>query len=144
MRDNRKGRPGGLNARAIRSALRAVNIMLAVVFVGARFREAVVTPSDNGGIDPHTGGEEQVLIGAGDIATCTRTTDDATADLVDSLLVEHPDALVFTAGDNVYEDGTAQEYAQCYEPSWGRFKDRTWATIGNHEYNLGNADPTFD
>jgi PKD repeat protein len=90
------------------------------------------------------GGSGQVLIGAGDIATCENTRDDQTAALVDSLLVEHPDALVFTAGDNVYQNGTAQEYAECYEPSWGRFKDRTWATIGNHEYDLGNADPTFD
>jgi hypothetical protein len=86
----------------------------------------------------------QVLIGAGDIADCTDSGDEQTADLVDSLLVEHPGALVFTAGDNSYEDGTAEEYARCYEPSWGRFKDRTWATTGNHDYDLGNADPTFD
>ncbi len=85
-----------------------------------------------------------MLIGAGDIASCASTGDEETAALVDSLLVEHPDALVFTAGDNVYQNGTAQEYAECYEPGWGRFKDRTWATIGNHEYYLGNADPTFD
>ncbi|MGD8868680.1 MAG: PKD domain-containing protein, partial [Gemmatimonadales bacterium] len=90
------------------------------------------------------GGAAQVFIGAGDMASCSNTHDEDTADLIDSVLAADPDALAFTAGDNVYEDGTAQEYAQCYEPSWGRFKDRTWATIGNHEYNLGNADPTFD
>ena len=87
----------------------------------------------------------QVLIGAGDIhASCSSTADEETADLVDSLLVEYPDALVFTAGDNVEQYGSAEEYAQCYEPSWGRFKDRTWATLGNHDYELGNAEPSFD
>lgn len=86
----------------------------------------------------------EVFIGAGDIAYCAEERDEATAEVVDSLLRLYPDAAVFTAGDNVYEDGTAQEYANCYQPSWGRFHDRTWATIGNHEYQLGNADPTFD
>jgi PKD repeat protein len=85
-----------------------------------------------------------VLIGAGDIASCERIDDELTADIVDSLLLVHPNATVFTAGDNVYPDGTPQEYTDCYEPSWGRFKDRTWATLGNHEYGLGNADASFD
>jgi PKD repeat protein len=85
-----------------------------------------------------------VLIGAGDIAGCDKIGDEQTADLIDSLLVEHPDGTVFTAGDNVYPDGTAQDYADCYEPSWGRFKHRTWATLGNHDYGTGNADASFD
>jgi hypothetical protein len=84
-----------------------------------------------------------LLIGAGDIAGCDKDGDEQTADLIDSLLIEHPDATVFTAGDNVYPDGTAQEYTDCYEPSWGRFKDRTWAALGNHEYGTGNADASF-
>jgi hypothetical protein len=116
---------------------------IAVVMVTACTRKLPTAPEQSGG--------GQVLIGAGDIASCASTGDEETAALVDSLLVEHPDALVFTAGDNVYQNGTAQEYAECYEPGWGRFKDRTWATIGNHEYYLGNheyylgnADPTFD
>lgn len=86
----------------------------------------------------------EVFIGAGDIAYCGGPGDDETAIIVDSLLQAYPEARVFTAGDNVYPNGTAQEYADCYQPTWGRFKDRTWATIGNHEYDLGNANPTFD
>ncbi len=116
--------------------LLAVNTTVAAGFVAACLQ---TLPSG-----PEQSGISQVLIGAGDIASCASTGDEATAALVDSLLGEHPDALVFTAGDNVYQDGTAEEYAQCYEPSWGRFKYRTWATIGNHEYYLGDAEPTFD
>ncbi len=52
-------------------------------------------------------GTEQVWIGAGDIATCVNDYDEGTAQIIDSLLIEHPDATVFTAGDNVYDDGTA-------------------------------------
>lgn len=87
---------------------------------------------------------EYVWIGAGDIADCGRTNDERVADVIGSLLLADPSAEVFTAGDNVYDNGTAQEYRDCYEPNWGRFKDRTWASLGNHEYNTGSADASFD
>jgi hypothetical protein len=58
----------------------------------------------------------------------------ATAALLDSI----PGA-VFTAGDNVYMSGTASEYRNCYEPTWGRHKSRTRPTAGNHDYVTGGA-----
>jgi hypothetical protein len=74
---------------------------------------------------------DPVLIGAGDIASCSSSGDEATADLLDGL-----SGTVFTLGDNAYESATAAEYANCYDPSWGRHKARTMPTVGNHEYNL--------
>jgi hypothetical protein len=71
------------------------------------------------------------LVGAGDIASCLIDTDEATAELVERLGGD-----VFTLGDNVYPDGTAQDFSDCYEPTWGRFKDRTRPVIGNHEYGV--------
>jgi hypothetical protein len=79
------------------------------------------------------------LVGAGDIADCDTPWDEATADLLDAI-----PGIVFTAGDNVYEDGTAQEYADCYGPSWGRHKDLTYPAIGNHEYHASNGAPHFE
>jgi hypothetical protein len=79
------------------------------------------------------------LVGAGDIADCATQWDEATADLLDAI-----PGTVFTAGDNVYEDGTAEEYADCYGPSWGRHKDRTYPAIGNHEYHALNGAPHFE
>ena len=69
-----------------------------------------------------------VLVGAGDIADCGSTHDEATAALVETL-----PGIVFTAGDNAYETGSAAEYRKCYDPSWGRFRDRTRPAIGNHD-----------
>jgi len=46
---------------------------------------------------------------------------------------------VATLGDNVYESGSASEYANCYNPSWGRHKGRTHPAPGNHEYNTSGA-----
>jgi len=46
---------------------------------------------------------------------------------------------VAVLGDNVYESGSATEYANCYNPSWGRHKARTKPSVGNHEYQTLNA-----
>ena len=79
-----------------------------------------------------------VLLAAGDIAECPRQGDEATAALLDTLT-----GAVAVLGDNVYERGTAEEYARCYDPSWGRHKARTRPTPGNHEYATPNAAPYY-
>jgi acid phosphatase type 7 len=81
---------------------------------------------------------DPVLVGAGDIATCESQGDEATAKLLDNMR-----GTVITLGDNVYENGTATEFANCYGPSWGRHKDRTKPAAGNHEYNTLGASGYF-
>jgi acid phosphatase type 7 len=77
---------------------------------------------------------DPVLVGAGDIASCSSSGDEATAALLDDIA-----GTVYLLGDNVYDSGTATEYTNCYAPSWGRHKARTRPTPGNHEYNTANA-----
>jgi Concanavalin A-like lectin/glucanases superfamily/Bacterial Ig-like domain len=77
------------------------------------------------------------LAGAGDIGDCEGPGDDSTANVLDGF----PNATVFTLGDNAYERGTPDEYANCYAPTWGRFKARTKPALGDHDYGDG-ADPT--
>jgi acid phosphatase type 7 len=79
-----------------------------------------------------------VLVGAGDIASCAYTTDTATAKLLDNI-----SGTVFTAGDNVYTNGTYTQYKDCYGPTWGRHKSRTKPSPGNHEYNTSRAAGYF-
>src|SRR4051812_32297274 len=62
-----------------------------------------------------------VVVAAGDIADCHREGDEATARLVGGF----DDSTVLTLGDNVYPDGSAEDFEECYEPTWGRFKART-------------------
>lgn len=86
--------------------------------------------------NPNTG----VLVGAGDIADCKPTSgDEATAALLDSI-----PGVVFTAGDNAYRNGSADDFANCYEPTWGRHKWRTYPVVGNHEYKTPGASAYFD
>jgi hypothetical protein len=79
------------------------------------------TPSGSAG-DP-------VLVGAGDIADCAADGDEATAALLDGI-----PGTVFTAGDNAYERGTPDQFRECYEPTWGRHRDRTRPAPGNHDW----------
>jgi Calcineurin-like phosphoesterase len=81
---------------------------------------------------------DPVFVGAGDIASCSRTQDEATARLLDAI-----GGVVFAAGDNVYEKGTATEYSRCYGPTWGRHKARTRPVPGNHEYETAGASGYF-
>ena len=86
-----------------------------------------------------------VILAAGDIADCGRLNrDELTAQVLDQAVAATPTAIVFTLGDNAYPTGSAEDYANCYHPTWGRHKDRTYAALGNHEYELGNAEPTWD
>jgi hypothetical protein len=74
-----------------------------------------------------------VLVGAGDIASC-KYPEGARAT---AKLIEQTPGTVFAAGDLAYEHGSAAEFKNCYDATWGRFKDRTRPALGNHEY----ADP---
>ncbi len=78
------------------------------------------------------------LSGAGDIAKCGVDGDEATAKLLDKL-----PGTIFTAGDDAYLQGTDEQFQDCYDPTWGRHKDRTKPTAGNHEYYTPNASGYF-
>jgi hypothetical protein len=90
-------------------------------------------------------GAPVVLVGAGDIASCSSQGDDATARLLDDLVRGggSQSVIVFTAGDNAYSDGTPEEFDRCYHPTWGRHKARTRPAPGNHDYETSGASGYF-
>ncbi len=71
-----------------------------------------------------------VLVGAGDIAGCSSLAGAAAT----AKLIEQIPGTVFVAGDLAYNRGTAEEFSECYDTTWGKFKDRTRPAPGNHEY----------
>jgi 3',5'-cyclic AMP phosphodiesterase CpdA len=78
------------------------------------------------------------LVAAGDVASCRSDGDEQTAALVERL-----PGTVAVLGDAVYEDGSDEEFASCYAPSWGRFLARTRPAPGNHEYRTPAAAGYF-
>jgi hypothetical protein len=96
---------------------------------------AAASPAGDG--TPSAVTDSVVLVVAGDMhANCKSGNQSrATAALVEQ---RFPGARVIVVGDNAGKHGTAAEY-QCFDQAWGRFKDRTWAVIGNHELNQDTA-----
>lgn len=93
----------------------------------------------------------KVMIGAGDIAKCDDSGDEATARLVDSVLQANEAAkvetVVFTLGDHAYPEASDSYLAQCFTPSWGDPKKRIMKvirpSIGNHDYRADRAAPSY-
>jgi len=81
-----------------------------------------------------------VLIGAGDIGYCDGDGPKQTAALIE----QYPEATVFSLGDNVYNEGTMAEFQNCFDPFWGRFKDRIHPVPGNHEYLTDNGQAYYE
>jgi hypothetical protein len=93
-------------------------------------------PKDRAKAQPSSSpAEDAVLVGAGDIATCGELAGaEATAQLIDKV-----PGTVFAVGDLAYPDGSDEQFADCYGPTWGRFKERTRPAPGNHEYHSNGA-----
>lgn len=82
---------------------------------------------------------DPVLVGAGDIASCDDLAGaEATAKLIDKI-----PGTVFAVGDLAYPDGSEEQFANCYTPTWGRFKARTRPAPGNHEYHKGGGASAY-
>jgi acid phosphatase type 7 len=87
--------------------------------------------------------QEAVLVGAGDIAQCFRRPASGSIAAKTAALIEQIPGTVFAVGDLAYQDGDEEEFKDCYDPTWGRFKARTLAAAGNVEYQSMNAAPYF-
>lgn len=83
--------------------------------------------------------DDPVFVGAGDIGDCNKDDDSATSALLDDI-----PGTVFTLGDNAYPDGSAAAYEDCYDPTWGRHKQRTRPIPGNHDYHTKGASAYLD
>jgi alkaline phosphatase len=79
-----------------------------------------------------------ILLAAGDIADCSSNGARLTAELIERL-----PGTVAALGDAAYPNGSASDFARCYDPTWGRFKNRTRPATGNHEYRTAGAGAYF-
>jgi hypothetical protein len=108
--------------------------MLIGTILGLLLHLPVPSPS------PGTAGKDPVLLAAGDVAACKDLTG---AKATSAILGAYPSATIAVLGDLAYGDGTAQEFNECYGPTWGRFKDRTRPAPGNHDYHTPHAEAYY-
>lgn len=71
---------------------------------------------------------QEVVWAVGDAADGSQ---EATA-MASQIIADQPDAFIYL-GD-VYPNGTAQDFAERYDPLYGPLKGITWPTPGNHEW----------
>jgi hypothetical protein len=106
-------------------------------------RSATANPSlgSPGAASPTATSEPSVvLMGAGDIC---RIAGIRSAARTAALVKAEPSARVFTLGDNSNEFGTAEEFTECYDRTWGAFKDRTRPAAGNHDLLTADGAPYY-
>ena len=129
------------------NALRAIQFGLLATLVGA----AVVACGGGGNNTAPTQLQANAktsweLMTAGDIAQCvpgfaSDSKAEKTAQLIERQLAgAGSNSNVLTLGDNAYLAGAMLGYSDCYQKTWGRFIDKTFAIAGNHDYENGNSN----
>lgn len=72
--------------------------------------------------------DSAVVLAAGDIATCQRGARET------GRILDETPGRILVPGDVAYASRRHKNpYRDCYEPAWGRFKDRTYPVPGNHD-----------
>ena len=130
-----------------RRAVVGAHLVVSLLLAGCGGSSSPTAPSQpsspGGGGSGGAGGPSitppEVLVGAGDIAVCGEPGAERTARLLDAI-----PGTVMALGDLAYHDGSDQNFRDCYGPTWGRHRGRTWPVPGNHEYHSANATPYFN
>jgi hypothetical protein len=119
------------------------SILFVLISTGTALAQTNKNSHDKKAAKPYT------VFVAGDIADCRKTeaADSAaekTAKLIDAGITQDKNALVITLGDNTYPIGKPEEFSNCYDKTWGRFKDRTLPSPGNHDYGVPLAQGYYN
>lgn len=86
------------------------------------------------------------ILAVGDIAQCNGlpAADSAAAKTAALIDQQTPGTPLLLLGDLVYFSGTALEYQDCYEPTYGKFKARSYPAPGNHDYGVPEGAGYYD
>jgi calcineurin-like phosphoesterase family protein len=110
------------------------------LILGACQADPAANPLPDGGSEPSA--KPETIVAVGDIGCPTKPCPEqrATADLTEGI----DPVAVLALGDLQYPDGALDDFMSSYEPTWGRFADRTRPVPGNHEYHEDGALGYFD
>lgn len=117
--------------------LKWLGLSLLAIVAACSGSPSPTTPSPNGAGPP---AGPVTILAAGDIAWCP----DLTAAEQTARILDANPGTILALGDLAYMRGTAQQFHDCYTPTWGRHRSRTRPVPGNHEYESMAAGPYFD
>ena len=78
---------------------------------------------------------DPVILAAGEVESCLGDGDTLTASIIEKM----PWATVLALGDQAHPDGTATQYQDCFDETWGRFRSQIRAVPGNRDYHTDQA-----
>lgn len=81
------------------------------------------------------------ILAVGDIAQCNGLPASSSAAALTATLIDAQAPLtpLILLGDLAYYSGTAEEFQNCYDPTYGKFKERSYPAPGNHDYVLADG-----
>lgn len=93
---------------------------------------------------PPPTGPSVSIVAAGNVVRCQNTnpalTSNVNADNTALVIDSMPNATVLVLGNAVNDFGTSAAYNGCYNGTWGRFKARTFAAVGNRDYDTTSGN----
>lgn len=87
---------------------------------------------------PSVAPDAVTLLAVGDIGSCDGTNDEAVASVAARLA-----GTIAILGDIAYPDGSASDFASCFDPAWAPMLARIRPAPGNHEYQTTDASAYF-
>jgi hypothetical protein len=96
------------------------------------------TPSASAGPVPSGPPPDALLLAVGDIASCDVSADELVGELAARL-----EGTIALLGDIAYPRGSNDDFASCFDPTWGPMRPRLRPAPGNHEYETKDASGYF-
>jgi hypothetical protein len=97
------------------------------------------TENSTGSEGPTTSPDQTaLLLAVGDIATCDAANDELVGELAARL-----QGTIALLGDIAYDHGSYDDFASCFDPTWGPLRSRLRPAPGNHEYETKEASGYF-
>jgi hypothetical protein len=131
----------GRRLAAVTAALLGL-AFLATAHAGPTITLPIAAPSANpsafAGPVPSGPPPDAVLLAVGDIASCDVSTDELVGELAARL-----EGTIALLGDIAYPRGSPDDFASCFDPTWGPMRPRLRPAPGNHEYETKNASGYF-
>jgi len=126
---------------ALPTALATVGLVAMTIPSAAQTTSQPTNPAAGGAVAATSGALSTRVFAVGDIGLCGKKAAKRIA-AVAKLLTKRAGP-VLALGDLAYPKGSKTNFAQCYKPSFGKLKKRTWPVPGNHEYVTPRAADYF-
>ena len=92
---------------------------------------------------PPPPGNTVTLVATANMGKCGSDLGQESAKLVAAV---NPDYVLVLGSNALPADGrltTLQDYMSCYDPVWGQFISKTYATLGDHEVDIDSIPPNY-